>query len=329
MLNLLHDALNLFWRTNKAMTLFFLSNFVFLGIGIVGMVFDPRQVLNAPTWAKDVKFSISLLFYTSTMLWMFSYINIRPRIKSFVLTASAVILFVEMLMIVLQGARAVPIHFNVSTPFDTALWSAMSVSIMIFYGISIAGFILFLRQPLADRTLAWSMKLGMAIMLVGFGVAFLMTGPRPDQLEQMQNGLAPAMMGAHTIGAPDGGPGLPLLGWSTRYGDLRIAHFVGIHGPQALTLFGLALILIARRSNNRLSETHRLLMIAGAFVTYLGIVLIVTWQALRMQPITAPDTLTLTAFVSLVVAFFGYNGLVVWHAYSKWHRHLEPIGGTR
>jgi hypothetical protein len=75
------------------------------------------------------------------------------------------------------------------------------------------------------------------------------------------------------VGAPDGGPGLPFVGWSRSHGDLRIPHFLGLHAIQLLPLF---CWLFARRNTE---------LVFAACAGYFAIMTILLWQALRGQPI--------------------------------------------
>jgi hypothetical protein len=151
-----------------------------------------------------------------------------------------------------------------------------------------------IRQRLPDRVFAWSLRLGVLLSFVGMMVAFLMTTPTAAQLEAAQAGAGMPVAGAHSVGVVDGGPGLPLLGWSTEGGDLRVPHFFGLHAMQVLPLIGGLLGLAwARR---RLSERQRLALVWTAGLAYLGLIVLLTWQALRGQSIVAPDSLTLLAF---------------------------------
>ena len=112
--------------------------------------------------------------------------------------------------------------------------------------------------------------------------------------------------GGHTVGAPDGGPGLPITDWSTLHGDLRIGHFVGLHALQLLPI--LAFLLLRVPGLAAVTRT-RLLAVAGS--GYAGLLLLVTWQALRGQALLAPDALTLGVAGALAAAVLGSGALVL------------------
>src|SRR3712207_8251223 len=90
-------------------------------------------------------------------------------------------------------------------------------------------------------------------------------------------GVVMVVLNGHAVGVPDGGPGLPLVGWSTTGGDLRIAHFVGMHALQALPL--LAAVLIAVQ---RFDERTRVSLVRVAGAAWTGLTVLLTAQALQI-----------------------------------------------
>jgi hypothetical protein len=191
----------------------------------------------------------------------------------------------------------------------------MAASIFILWGISLVAAFLMLRQDLHGKAFAWSIRLGLALSIAaGFGLGNLMTSPTSRQMALMRAGApnAGSIIGAHTVGAEDGGPGLPLLGWSTTHGDLRIPHFFGLHALQVIPLVGW---FLSRRPAAWLSENHKLGLVIISALGYLGFLGLVTWQALRGQSIIAPDGLTLTTAAILFSLVAGLAGGVISQAY--------------
>jgi hypothetical protein len=84
-------------------------------------------------------------------------------------------------------------------------------------------------------------------------------------------GFAMVIHSAHSVGVPDGGPGLPLLNWSARGGDLRVAHFFGMHALQVLPLAGY--LLSTRRAGSLTSNVERWVQAGGAVYALLALLL--------------------------------------------------------
>jgi hypothetical protein len=123
------------------------------------------------------------------------------------------------------------------------------------------------------------------------------SGPTPAQSQRLQAGEQVTAIGAHSVGVEDGGAGLLLLGWSTEGGDLRVPHFVGLHAMQILPLIGW--LLTRRGVQQRISARGRLYFVWITGLTYLGLIVLLTWQALRGQSVIAPDGATWLALLTL------------------------------
>ncbi|WP_213453361.1 hypothetical protein [Rhizomonospora bruguierae] len=271
------------------------------GICVGGLVADDRMLVGAPIWLKPLKFTISVAVYATTLTLLISLLRHRRRLGWWLGAVVAVSMALEMVAIVTQVVRGRQSHFNVATPLDAGLFAAMGATIMVVWLATAWLGILLLIERVAERPLAVAVRLGLAVALAGMGVGFLMTGPTAAQVDAMRD-AAPTLVGAHSVGVPDGGPGLPLIGWSTTGGDLRIGHFVGMHALQALPLLAFALTAAGRRYRRLRAErvcTRLIGVVAGG---YAGVTALVTWQALRGQPLIHPDGLTLAALGGIVAA---------------------------
>ncbi|MFB2557335.1 hypothetical protein [Herbiconiux liangxiaofengii] len=255
---------------------------------VVGAIVDPRQVTGAEVWLKPLKFSLSILVYSVTWAWLIAQLpEGRGRLRRTAHRAGTVIavaLAVEQVAIVGAAAAGVTSHFNVSNGFAATVWGTMAVSITVLYVASFVTTALLFRLRLSTRSLTVAVRAGALIALVGMGLAFLMTGPTAAQLDDYQG-----IVGAHTVGLADGGPGLPLLGWSTVAGDLRIPHFVGMHALQVIPLVAIALDALGRRGRRLADDRVRLRLVVVTVAAYAATLAVLTAQALAGQSIVRPD----------------------------------------
>ncbi|MDO7883320.1 hypothetical protein [Antiquaquibacter soli] len=263
----------------------------------IGMLVDDRTLLGVGVWEKPLKFALSALVYSVTWSWLIGQLQRFRRVAWWAGTIAAGLLVVELVIIVGFAAAGETSHFNVTTPFHTAMWAVMAFSISTLWVATFVVSVILFRNPSADPARSIAVRSGAIIALVGMGLAFLMTGPNADQLSDFQ-GVA----GAHAVGVADGGPGLPLLGWSTVAGDLRIPHFVGMHALQVIPLVLLIVELASRRVPLLRDSAVRARLVTIVAAAYAAVLALLTWQALRGQSIVQPDALTLAVGGAIAAA---------------------------
>jgi hypothetical protein len=183
--------------------------------------FDHRQLMGINLWIKPIKFAISIAIYCLTWPLILQYLPFDKLKKRFV-NFSVFAMTFEMLAIASQAARGQLSHYNSSGLYNAILFSLMGIVIVsqTLFALYI-GYVFFkVRAVQISPALLWGIRLGI-IMACVFA---------------MEGGLMASRL-AHTVGAADGGPGLPLFNWSSIAGDLRIAHFMGLHALQIVPLF--------------------------------------------------------------------------------------------
>lgn len=248
-------------RLHKPLLVAGVAHLVAVIPALVAMAMDDRLILGINPWIKPTKFLLSVGIYLVTFAWMIPRVRGADRSKAVIAWGVLLVMTGEIVCIVMQAARGTTSHFNIATPFDQIIFAAMGLLITINSGLVAWLLMLFLRspEPMPRAQLA-GIRLGLLLFLVG--------------------GLEGGMMvaaNAHAVGVPDGGPGLPFVNWSTEGGDLRAAHFVGLHALQALPILGW---LLSRRDHDAGVTVVRAVALVWGLL-FAGL----TWMALSGTPL--------------------------------------------
>ena len=265
------------WSASRPLTATGVLMLAALAASLAAMAVDPTQLLGAPRWLKPAKFAISSAFYVFTLAWIFTWLPERRRLTAIVGWISAVVIAIEVGIIDLQAARGVTSHYNVGTALDAALFGTMGIGILIAWFAAIALTAALFRHRFADEALGWALRLGLLLTVIGQATGGFMTMPTQAQLAAAKTRRI-TVAGAHTVGAPDGGPGLPITGWSREHGDIRVAHFVGMHAVQVLPAIALLLAPFASAIPRR-----RAVLLAAA--VYAAVFTLLLVQALNGHPL--------------------------------------------
>ncbi|MFD4432485.1 hypothetical protein [Nocardia sp. NPDC058497] len=276
---------------HRPLLYFAAANAVLAVVAVIGMLVDDRVVAGSTAWFKPAKFAISFVLYCIALAWLMSLRPKASRLMGWMATVIVVAGVIEQLIIVGQVVRGMRSHFNMTTVFDGVLWVIMGSTIIVLFLATMVIAVQLSVIRIGDAAITWSIRLGLAITLVGLALGNLMPG-RESGVDDI--------VGAHTVGAPDGTPGMPLTGWSTTAGDLRIPHFFGMHALQAVPLFAALLVLLVPRIPILRVLRVRVGLVVTVAAGYAAALALVTWQALRGQPLIHPDQTTLTAAAAIL-----------------------------
>ena len=186
---------------------------------------DDRLFNGVSVWTKPCKFSMSVAVYFATLAWFAPLLPAgyfetrRGRWLTWLPIVSSAF---EIAYIALQAGRDQASHFNLTSPLYIAMYALMGVGALVL--VSVCAWIgaAILRRHRARDPYALAVGMGLiAAFVLGGGFGEVMA----------------ANMSHWVGGVPSDAGGLPLLKWSRAGGDLRVAHFFGIHAMQILPAF--------------------------------------------------------------------------------------------
>jgi hypothetical protein len=218
------------WQREPRLVAFGLLMLALMLPAAVGLGLDERTLRDVNVWVKPMKFMASVGLLALTTAWFAPLLpDAVRRGRSFTWLVWTLIATggFEVAYITLQAALGQASHYNVGDPFHAAMYTLMGGAAMVLTATQ--PWLAWLIWRHGDRSVAPAYRHG---VLLGLALTFAL-------------GASVGMMLGG--GQPATGSGLPVVGWSRSMGDLRVAHFIGIHSAQVLPLAGFALARWAPR----------------------------------------------------------------------------------
>jgi hypothetical protein len=199
---------------------------VLLALCLLAMAVDARQIGGVSVWAKPAKFAASFWVWLWTLAWAWGALAPAARrgfLPGLVVWGTVASGLYEQVWITLRGALGQPSHFATDTLGAIAYGPMGLFALLLVAMAALAGVLVLWRgDPAQPR--AWRLAVGFGLVIGG--VAGGVTGASISAL------------GSPLVGGVAGT--WPPFFWSATGGDLRVAHFLGIHAMQLLP--GLALL---------------------------------------------------------------------------------------
>ncbi len=235
---------------------------VLSAIALILQSVDPRVLGSGVNiWVKPAKFLSAIGIFALTAAWFFGYVRTErrhaPPMKAAVWLLIAAGTF-ELAWISWQAAHGLESHFNHDTPFYTTMYALMGLFAVLLVGTTIP-----LAWEIARRPAQHLDRDFVAAIVTGLLLTFLLGGMLGGYMSSQSS---------HSVGL--GGGRTFLFGWNRSGGDLRIAHFLGIHAEQAIP------ILAALTAAAGLGVRTRWVLLIGGGIAYTTITLAVFAQAL-------------------------------------------------
>ena len=271
---------------------------------IAGLLTDHTIITGDPAWLKPTKFAISTGIYVLSVAMVVQYTPVWKRtlrVAEFLIGLS---LTIEIVVIDMQAARHTTSHFNLHTGFDAMAYMTMGISILFLWFSSAVVAIATFRTRYRSPHWTTAVRYGLLLSVLGAGAGAFMVTPSKSQLDLAHKTGQMPIVGSHTVGGADGGKGIPVVGWSSQYGDVRVAHFTGMHALQIMAL--LALFLDRRRISALTSQR----IITAATISYAAFFLIALIQAGLRLPITSHDA----AFITTWLIWASLSAILLFYA---------------